>query len=478
MAEREKAYVVSVESVANPAALSPDFLTTVIESSYDGIYITDGNANTIMINKSYENISGLNRRRMLGRNMRELVRDGVISRSGTLAALEQGTSVTLEQSFETGKRAVITSTPIFNQSGEIVMVLTNVRDVTDLRSLEEKLEDTRDQNHIFMSELENLRRQMGTPKQIIAVDSAMQEVIRIANRVAGLDATVLLVGESGVGKRELARYIVSKSRRKKERYVMINCAAGHESLEKEIFGCAPGVDPSAPEGKKGMLELAANGTVLLDTVSELPMDLQMRVSNFLQTHRLRRLGASEAETLNVRVLATTTQNLKKMVEEHRFREDLYYQLDVLPIHMLPLRERREDILPILDELVTELNKKYHQKKRFTQAALLGMRNYDWPGNLRELRNVVERVMIMCPSDTIDLSDLPIQGSVDVTEQDISDFGGTVDLQRKLDELELAYIQEAYQKHGNVRAAAKSLGMDPSTYVRRRKKLEKLKLLQE
>lgn len=478
MAEREKAYVVSVESVANPAALSPDFLTTVIESSYDGIYITDGNANTIMINKSYENISGLNRRRMLGRNMRELVRDGVISRSGTLAALEQGTSVTLEQSFETGKRAVITSTPIFNQSGEIVMVLTNVRDVTDLRSLEEKLEDTRDQNHIFMSELENLRRQMGTPKQIIAVDSAMQEVIRIANRVAGLDATVLLVGESGVGKRELARYIVSKSRRKKERYVMINCAAGHESLEKEIFGCAPGVDPSAPEGKKGMLELAANGTVLLDTVSELPMDLQMRVSNFLQTHRLRRLGASEAETMNVRVLATTTQDLKKMVEEHRFREDLYYQLDVLPIHMLPLRERREDILPILDELVTELNKKYHQKKRFTQAALLGMRNYDWPGNLRELRNVVERVMIMCPSDTIDLSDLPIKGSVDVTEQDISDFGGTVDLQRKLDELELAYIQEAYQKHGNVRAAAKSLGMDPSTYVRRRKKLEKLKLLQE
>jgi len=472
VAKREKAYLVSAEDVVNLAECSADFLLTAIEASYDGIYITDGNANTIMINRSYEVISGLRRGDLLGRNMRELEEQGVISQSGTLRALETGMSVTMEQSFRTGKRVLITSTPIFSESGEVAMVLTNVRDVTEMRELEERLELSQEQNRLYNRELENLREQTGQSKSLVATDPAMQEVLRMALRVAKLDAPVLLQGEGGTGKSQLARYIVGKSRRKKERYIEVNCADDQETLEKKLFGCAPGVDPNFPNGNKGFLELAEGGTILLDEISELSANLQRRIYQYLYRQEFERVGSADAIQGDVRILATTRCDLKELVGKNLFREDLFYLLDVLSIQTLPLRERREDILPIVQDLVVMMNKKYHQKKRFTPEALRRLRDYRWPGNIQELRNTVERVMVMCPDDLVSENDLPIENYGAEAEDLPCDNG--FDLQRKLDEVEYLYLQQAYQRHGNVRAAAKSLQMDPSTFARRKRKLsEKL-----
>lgn len=205
MSKRETAYVFDSERHSKLPPVSQEFFETIFESSYDGIYITDGMAVTLMVNKSYESISGLRREDMLGQDMHELVEKQVISQSGTLAALETLKPVTMEQSFKTGKRATITSTPIFNEDNQVALVVTNVRDVTELYELQHELEMSQERSRQYFSELESLRRQMSRSTKVIAEDPAMREVLQVAKKVAELDVPILLEGEIGVGKRDLAR---------------------------------------------------------------------------------------------------------------------------------------------------------------------------------------------------------------------------------------------------------------------------------
>ena len=469
MAKREPAYLLHSGEAFQRPAFPQEFLETVFESSYDGIYITDGQAVTIMVNKSYESVSGLKREDMLGQNMHDLVERHVISQSGTLMALERNGPVTLEQIFKTGKHAIITSTLIFDENDRVVMVVTNVRDVTELYQLQEKLEESRERNLQYCNELENLRRQVGGTAEIVAEDPAMQEVVRVANKVARLNVPVLLKGERGSGKHALAQHIAGKSRRKKERYIEVNCSSySNETLERTLFGCAP--EGPSGEGTPGLLELADKGTIFLDEVGELPMPVQARLMRLIRTHLMERIGAAGPIRVDVRIIASTSKDLKSLVEARQFREDLYYELSVLPIQVLPLRQRREDIISLVEEMSVDLNKKHHQKKRFSPAALVALKSYSWPGNLRELRNVVEYAMILCDKEVIDLQDLPIQVAQSA-QGTTEELDGPLDLRKILDEMELRYIQSAYRKYGNVRDAARSLGMNPSTFVRKRSRLE-------
>lgn len=470
MAKRVPAQLVSEGSGTGGPDFSQKTLEAVFEASYDGIYITDGDAVTIMINKSYESISGLKREDMLGKRMHDLVKDQIISQSGTLAALEKREPVTLEQLFKTGKHAIITSTPIFDEDGQVAMVVTNVRDITELNSLQKELEESWACNLQYYSELEILRRKAGRVPKLVAQDPAMQAVLRVADKAAELDIPILLEGETGTGKQDFARYIASRSRRKKERFIEVNCSAySEEELEFELFGSAP--SPQAKSGTMGLLELANGGTILLQEVGELPPKLQIRLGRLLRSGVVTRVGDGKLYPVNIRIIASTTQDLKSLVEQKRFREELYYSLNVLPIQMLPLRQRREDILPLVEEMCIELNKKHRQKKRFSHMALLTLKSYSWPGNLRELRNVVESAMILCGGDIIEPQDLPICTEGKLTRRDPEDLSEPVDLRRIVEDLELKYIRSAYRRHGNVRDAARSLGLDPSTYVRKRKKLE-------
>ncbi len=468
--KRVRVYLANPDSGAQTPAYSREALEAIFEASYDGIYITDGDAVTMMVNKSYESVSGLRREDMLGQSMRDLVNRHVISQSGTLLALERREPVTIEQIFKTGKRAIITSTPIFNEDDQIVMVVTNVRDVTELHSLQKELEKSRERNQQYYTELELLRRRMNSVTRVIAEDPAMKAVLRVADKVAELDVPVLLEGETGCGKQELAQYIVSKSRRRKGKFIEVNCSAySEEMLEQELFGIDAKADPAG--GRVGLFELADGGTVLLREVSELPGGIQMRLVRLMQTHLVSRVGGSAPHTVDVRLLASTCADLKKLVAERKFREDLYYLLNVLPIQVLPLRQRREDIIPLAEEFCIQINKKYHRRKRFSHMALLALKGYSWPGNLRELRNVVESAMILCSDDIIDPQDLAIYTGLKPARESAASLAEPVDLRRMLEDMELKYIHNAYQKHGNVRDAARSLGMDPSTYVRKRKKLE-------
>ncbi|MEM1484132.1 sigma 54-interacting transcriptional regulator [Oscillospiraceae bacterium PP1C4] len=455
-------------------------LDAIIEGSYDGIYITDGDANTVLINKSYEVVSGLSKEQVMGMNMRELVTDGVISQSSTLLAIEKRVPVTLEQEFETGKHAIVTSTPIFDDNNDIVMVVTNVRDVTELYDLKEQLVKNEELNQKYCSEIEIIRKQLISAEDLIAVDKTMLDMLRMVNKVAKLDTTVLLLGETGVGKERIATYIYKNSRRKKERFIKVNCGAIPANLmESELFGYERGAFTGAnKDGKMGLLEVADNGTIFLDEIGELPLDMQVKLLRVLQEQEIERIGSSKPIKINVRVLAATNRNLEEMLIEKTFREDLYYRINVFPITIPPLRDRRDDIVPLANKMLDDLNKKYSLKKVLTQSAILELTGYRWPGNVRELKNIIERAVIMSNENEISASDLPIRadwipGSIEPENPD-----QVVNLKNLVERIQLSYIDRAYDRCHNVRAAAESLQMDAATFVRKRKKYTEKFLLQK
>lgn len=436
-------------------------LDAIIESSYDGIFITDGNAVTLRVNRAYLTISGLTEEEVLGKSMWDLQKAGVIDRSGTLIALSTREPTSLEQTFRSGRKALITSTPVFGEGDRVVMVVTNVRDMTDFYALQEK----------YNSEIQLSRRQALGSTELIAADQRMLEVLAMVDRVAAMDTTVLLLGETGVGKEMIAKYICKASARKDERFITVNCGAIPPNLiESELFGYERGAFTGAnKEGKAGLFELADKGTVFLDEVGELPLDMQVKLLRVLQERQVVRVGASDPVSIDVRILAATNRNLEEMVRKKTFREDLYYRLNVVPVTIPPLRERKDDILPFAQAFLAELNKKYDLHKSFTPLALNALVEYDWPGNVRELRNLVERMVIMSRDDLIRVADLPFRGSAARDPLREGDPDQPIDLRRMVEELELKAIDRAYRRYGNVRQAAASLMMDPSTFVRKRKK---------
>lgn len=457
-----------------------DRLDAIIENSYDGIYITDGQAVTIRVNRAYETITGLRADEVLGRNMWDLERDGVIDRSGTLIALVKRRPVTLEQTFKTGKRALITSTPTFDEHNDVVMVVTNVRDMTEFYDLQERFKESEALTQRYSSEVERNRRQVLDSADLIAVDARMLETLRLADRVAGLDATVLLLGETGVGKEKVAKYIYKNSPRRNAPFITVNCGAIPPNLmESELFGYEKGAFTGANrEGKLGIFELADGGTLFLDEVGELPPDMQVKLLRVLQERRVARIGGGKSIPVDVRLLAATNRDLEAMVRSKTFREDLYYRLNVVPITIPPLRERPDDILPFAHSFLAEYNKKYNLKKTFSASALRAMQDYTWPGNVRELSNVVERTVIVTGEDCIRTSDLPFARHWEPAAHLLGAEEDTVVLKDLVAQFEYHFLQRAYEKHGNVRAAAASLGMDAATFVRKRKNYEKRRMLQK
>lgn len=445
-------------------------LDAVLESSFDGIYITDGDANTIKLNKAYENITGLKREEVLNKNMRDLVDNNVISKSGSIIAIKNKKPVTLCQAFKTGKRAIISSSPVFDNEGNVIMVVTNVRDMTEIYRLREEMEEKERHTSKLNAELEIIKSKMANRDDIVAADENTLNVLHLANKVSELDTPVILFGETGVGKEVFAQYIYRNSNRSKERFIKVNCAAiPHNLIESELFGYASGAFTGADKkGKMGLFELADKGTIFLDEIGELPLDMQSKILRVLQEKEIKRVGSPSSIAIDVRVIAATNRDLKEMVKAKTFREDLYYRLVVFPITIPPLRERTQDIEPLVNIFTDRINKKYRFNKSFTKEAIDLLKSYSWPGNIRELVNIVERALIISSREQIYSSELPMAEKNDVKTV----LRSSKNLKDIIEEIEYEYINAAYEEYKNVRAAAASLGMDASTFVRKRKKYSK------
>lgn len=473
------------KEIFSTVAEAAERLSAIIEHSFDGIFITDKNANVLRINHAYEDITGLKSEEVLGKNMADLVKGKLISQSGSLIVARTKKPVTLQQRFKSGKEALVTSSPIFDKNGTLIMIVTNVRDLTEIYNLKEIVQEKTDAMERLRLELAHIQNPE-SEQEVIAKDETTLAAILLANRVAPMDTTVILLGETGVGKEVMARYIYQHSHRVKNSFIKVNCGAIPESLiESELFGYESGAFTGANRsGKIGLFELANKGTLFLDEIGELPKDMQVKLLRALQEQEIMRIGGTKPIKINVRVIAATNRNLEEMVKKSEFREDLYYRLTVFPISIPPLRLRKKDITPLALSFLTKLNQKYSFKKYFSDISIQLLNEYNWPGNIRELKNIVERAIIISSSDEICPEDLhllhqsqPIiissPAHPDTRQQkDEAAIQLPVDLQDTLAHMEYQYLTAAYQQCGNVRDAAHALGITPSTFVRKRKKYEK------
>lgn len=452
-------------------------LQDIIESSYDGFWITDGQGVTLYINGAYERISGIRKEEVLGRKMDELVEQGYFSDSVTLHVLRKRERVTIMHEIrKTGKRVLITGNPIFNVAGEIVRVVTNVRDITELIELKQDLEQKEKQAARYQNELAQLRSSL-VGDEVVVESYQMRQIYDLAAWVGQVDSTVLILGESGVGKELIAQTIVFSGERRNEAFIKVNCGALPENLlESELFGYEKGSFTGADKkGKLGMFELAHKGTLMLDEVAEIPLKLQVKLLRVIQEREIMRVGGTKPIKLDVRLIAVTNKNLEELVREGQFREDLFYRLNVIPITVPPLRERKEDLAPLIEHFLWKYNEKYRLKKSIRRDVVELLLQYDWPGNVRELQNIVERMVVLSREEVVGLENLPLQIKP-LLESEQHFFGDAAKanfLKEALFALEKKLVLTALQRYGTTRRAAEALGVDQSTVVRKFQRIRQL-----
>jgi Nif-specific regulatory protein len=321
------------------------------------------------------------------------------------------------------------------------------------QELREEKEQLLAENKRLLQELQNQL----TPERIIGRSQVMQELFNLVSQVSASEATVLIRGESGTGKELVAQEIHDNSRRATKPFIKVNCAALPEGvIESELFGHEKGAFTGAHAMRKGRFELADQGTLFLDEVGELSPHMQVKLLRAVQEHEFERVGGVKTIKIDVRILAATNRNLEEEMLKGRFREDLYYRLNVFPLHIPPLRERKSDILLLCDHFIEKYNRKNHASvKRITSNAIDLLMMYHWPGNVRELENCIERAVILSRDDVIHAFHLP--PSLQSADSSSTQFSST--LQQELDTLEKELITDAL-KHaqGNRAKAARELGI--------------------
>ncbi len=445
-------------------------LDAIFESSYDGLFVTDGNGVVIRLNKALERTTGLKGEEMLGKHMKELVEDGYFSDSVTLKVIEKKEPVTLLEKTGAGKIILVTGNPIFNERGEVVRVLTNCRDITELMELRDKLERMQELSHHYAVQLQQLRMKYAEWQHMVIASAKMENLIELVIRLAQVDSTVLIQGESGVGKELIAETIHSNSPRRKGPFIKVNCGAIPENLlESELFGYEEGAFTGAKkEGKAGTFELASGGTLFLDEIGELPLNLQVKLLRVLQDREITRVGGTKPIPVDVRIIAGTNRDLARMVEEKLFREDLFYRLNVVPVTVPPLRERIEEIPAFVTHFLNKYNQRYNLRKRVSPEVVDILMQYHWPGNVRELENLIERLVVITPHDTITREDLPGYlggGKMTRTASEVA-VSDIIPLRYAIEALEKQLLEKAFAKYKTTRKIAKELGINQSTVVRK------------
>jgi DNA-binding NtrC family response regulator len=313
-------------------------------------------------------------------------------------------------------------------------------------------------NQMLKDQLSDLR-----DGQLIGKSPAVLEIKSLINRFADSDSTVLIYGESGTGKELVANLIHKNSLRHKEPFIIVDCTALQENLlESELFGHERGAFTGAVAKKHGIFEIADGGTVFLDEIGDISPALQVKLLRVVETKSFRRLGGNERISTDVRLIAATNRDLLDMVSKNDFREDLYYRINVVSVSLPPLREHLEDIPLLVSHFLNELSKSDDTRKRFSLEALEALKEYDWPGNARELRNLVERSILLSESETIDIADLPLAASPlrsIISKYDRYNYPS-------LKELDISYVKWVLEKtNGNKQMAAKILKIDRKTISR-------------
>lgn len=387
-----------------------DILSAIIESSFDGLWICNGEGEILKINKASEKINSISADQVVGKNIRELVEKGYFDRSVTLEVMKKKKRVSILQNLNNGKKLLVTGNPIF-VDGKLRYVVTNDRDITELIHLKEELEESRELSKKYQQKLQEiLHKEIDEKENFVFCSKEMNKVYEMIRKVAEVGVTVFLQGESGVGKSRIARLIHEYSERRKGPFIHVNCGAIPETLlESELFGYVKGAFTGAnKEGKPGMFEIADKGTLFLDEIAEMPQDLQVKLLHFLDSEKIKRVGDTVTRKIDVRIIVASNRDIHALVKKKRFREDLFFRINIVPIEIPPLRKRREDIPLLLSYFLERYNAQYEKSLFLNREVAHLLCQYSFPGNIRELSNLVERLVVMARESVIHKEDVPRQ----------------------------------------------------------------------
>ncbi len=445
-------------------------LESAFNNSHDGIVICHKNGAAKRYNEAYCRLTGINGNEILDLPMQELISKNYLSESATLLAIQTRKTATTMPKVKSGRKVMITSVPTFDANGEIIRVIANVRDITELMSLKSQMEKVKELSERYYSEILHLRSESSKIDGFVSESPVMKSILSAALKVARTNATVLITGESGAGKEVLARAIHNSSELKAGPFVKVNCGAIPGTLlESELFGYEKGAFTNASQsGKTGVFEIAIGGTLFLDEIGEIPLALQAKLLGVLQDMKFTRVGGTKEIALKARVIAATNRELEEMIKQGQFRKDLYYRINVVNLKIPPLLERKGDIFPLADYFLKKFNDKYRTFNTFSPQVINAFMKYHWPGNVREMENLIERLVILAPNEQLTLEMLP--NDFREHEDTALEIPEGSSLKGILAELERRILQTLVNRGYSSYMMARKLGINQSTVVRKLKKL--------
>ncbi len=450
-------------------------LNTIIDSSNDGLFICDGKGKIVRINPASEKMNGFLLSEIIGKNVKELVKKGLIDQSATIKVIKSKRKESIIQHCKkTGKKLLLTATPVFDKQKRLFRVVTNERDITEIETLKQIINEKQALKNEIEDDLLAMQLEAFKSKTIIAKSQIFKNIVKKALKIARVDANVIIFGESGTGKDVIAEVIHYYSKQRDKPMIKLNCGAIPDSLvESELFGYKKGAFTGAEKDKPGRFEMADNGILFLDEISELPLSSQVKLLRFLEDGHISRIGETTSKKIKVRIIAATNQDLEKMVTAKTFRKDLYYRLKVIPLYLPSLRNRQECIMPLILHYLKYFSKKYQIKGTLslTDNTSEALEKYTYPGNIRELINMCERLVVMNENSKISRKDLPLSVMESINKNNLSMDSNHKRLswREMIESFEKQLLKRAMDEHRTQSKAAKILGINQSTIARKLKK---------
>jgi PAS domain S-box-containing protein len=431
-------------------------LDAIFNSNIEGTFTIDNEWNVTSFNDSAVKITGYKKSEAIGKKCWEIFNSS-LCRNGCH----------MEQTMHKGKSTIGNELEIINKIGKRVPIRVNSAILKNNKN--EKIGAV--ETFIDLSEIKNLSAHLDEKfsfENIIGKNKELKQILSVLESVAQTDSTVLITGESGTGKELAARAIHLSSSRRTNPFIAVNCSAFVESLiESELFGHEKGAFTGAVKTKIGKFELAQGGTLFLDEIGDLSLSIQTKLLRVLETREFERVGGNKIIKIDARIIAATNKNLSEEISSGRFREDLFYRINVINIHLPPLRERRDDLPLLVNHFIEQFNKKFNKNiKQFSSAAYEIILDYNWPGNIRELENVIEHCFILCNSDIIQVEHLPKRIKNLVIEKSHDNnvkSNNIIEVEKQM------IFQALHNNKWNRKLAAKELNINPSTLWRKMKK---------
>lgn len=444
-------------------------ILAAIDNIHDGIVIVDKNSKIIYVNEAYSKILHVNKDKVLNQFVSEIEPGAIILDSLKEKKPKINTVVKVQTR---GKEIVVNINPII-VADELLGAVSIFKDVTEVSLLNKELEQVRKLTGYFYNDSSKFHRNLPESfSNIIGNDKKFINCLRLASIVAPTDAAVLIEGESGAGKEVVVNAILSVSKKRRNPFVNINCSAIPESLfESELFGYSSGSFTGAQKGgKAGKFEMANNGTIFLDEIGEMPLFMQAKLLRVLQSGEIQKIGSNDINIVNVRVIAATNKDLKSMVNQGKFREDLYFRLNTFKITIPPLRERGEDIIILAEHFLNLYCNKYKKKVSLSDEVKNLLLDNQWAGNVRQVQSCIEYAVIICQGDTITLPDLPdeIQNSSIADKKQLFKHKEKT-LKNMISGVEkIQIVNELKNTHGNKTQAMENIGICRRTFYRKLK----------